>query len=106
MSNRAPIRKSLLRRITWFGGDRRLVGFSGLLLMGVGVTMFFSYGFFFGIPIIVPLVTFAGILWVAQEANSSDAWMVDVVLRQFKYRKYYSAKPDIGTQHPEIRDFN
>ena len=105
MSNRSPIRKSLLRKIIWFGGDRRLVGGGGLLLSCLGFTMFAGYGFFYGLPFIVPIVFFMAIVWVAREANKADPWMVDVVLRQFKYRKYYAPKPDLGTEHPQVRDF-
>lgn len=106
MSVRSPVRRSLLRRITWFGGDRRLVGGSVLLLLClVGLPMFMSYGFFYGLPIIIPLGFFVLILWVAREAGKSDPWMVDVVMRQFKYRKYYAPKPDLGTSHPQVKDF-
>lgn len=105
MSGRSPIRKSLLRRITWMGGDRRVVGFSGLLLFCVGWTMFMGFGFFWGLPIIVPVMLFVAVLWVAREANNADPFMVDIVLRQFRYRKYYAAKPDLGTEHPVVRDF-
>ena len=103
---RAPIRRSLLRKITWFGGDRRLVGFSGLVLFLLGWVMFVGFGFSFGLPIIVPLVFFSIIVWVAREASSADPWMIDVMMRQFKYRKYYAPKPDLGMEHPQVRDFN
>lgn len=102
---RSHVRLSLLRRITWFGGDRRIVGGSGLVLMLIGVTIFRGFGLFYGLPIILPLVLWVGILWVAQEMNKADPYMVDVVLRQFKYRKYYAPKPDIGVEHPQIRDY-
>lgn len=105
MSMRTPIRKSILRRITWMGGDRRVVGFCGLLLFCIGITLFMGFGFFYAIPIIVPFVLFIAVLWVAKQANDSDPFMIDVVLRQFRYRKYYAAKPDLGTEHPEVRDF-
>lgn len=105
MSSRSPVRRSLLRRIVWFGGDRRLVGFSALLLFCLALTIFMGFGFFYGLPFIVPLVFFVGILWVAREANKSDPWMIDIVMRQFKYRKYYAPKPDLGTEHPQVRDF-
>lgn len=102
---RAPIRRSLLRRITWFGGDRRLVGGAGLLLFMLGFIMFAGYGFSWGLPIIVPVGLFIVVLWIAQQANSADSFMVDVVLRQFKYRKYYAPKSDIGVEHPLVRDY-
>lgn len=102
----APVRRSLLRKITWFGGDRRLVGFAALLLFIIGWTLFMAYGFFYGIPILIPSVLFSAILWVARQADMADPWMVDIVLRQFKYRRYYAPKPDIGVEHPQIRDFN
>lgn len=105
MYARAPVRGSLLRKIAWFGGDRRVIGFSALLLFCLGWTMFMGFGLFYGLPFIVPALLFLGILWVAREAYKADPWMVDVVLRQFKYRKYYAPKPDLGTEHPQVRDF-
>lgn len=102
---RSPVRRSLLRQIAWFGGDRRLVGFSGLLLFCLAWTMFMGFGVFYGLSFIVPIVLFVAILWVARSMNKSDPSMVDVVLRQFKYRKYYAPKPDFGTEHPQVRDF-
>jgi type IV secretory pathway TrbD component len=102
---KAPIRKSLLRQISWFGGDRRLIGFGALLLFLVGWTLFVAFGMFYGLPIILPFVIFSVILWVAREANKADPMMVDVMLRQLKYRKFYAAKPDIGIEHPIVRDF-
>ncbi len=101
----APIRKSLLRKISWFGGDRRLVGGCGLIFGALGWTMFYAYGFFWGIPFAVPSVMFAGCVWVAREAYAADPYMVDVVLRQFKYKRYYAPKPDLGVPHPEVKDY-
>lgn len=64
-----------------------------------------GFGIFYGLSFIVPTVLFVAILWVARRMQKSDPWMVDVVLRQFKYRKYYAPKPDFGTAHPQVRDF-
>lgn len=105
MMDRAPVRKSLLRRIAWFGGDRRVVGFSALLLFCLGWTMFMGFGLFYGLPIILPVVFFSAIVWVARVAYTADPWMVDVVIRQFKYRKYYASHSDLGIEHPQVRDF-
>jgi type IV secretory pathway TrbD component len=102
---KSPIRRSLLRRISWFGGDRRLVGFSGLLLFALMWTMFVGFGMLFGLTIILPVAMFTAILWVARTANDADPWMIDVMLRQFKYRKYYAPRSDLGTEHPIVRDF-
>lgn len=102
---RSPVRKSLLRQITWFGGDRRLVGFVGLLLFCLAWTMLMGVGLLFGLTLVIPGAMFLGILWVARSMNQADPYMIDVVLRQFKYRKYYAPKPDLGTEHPQVRDF-
>jgi len=102
---RAPVRLSILRRITWFGGDRRLVGGSALALVLIGVSMFRGFGLYYGLPIIVPVVFWMGVLWLAREMNKADPYMVDVVLRQFKYRRYYAPKADIGVEHPQVRDY-
>ena len=102
---RAPVRLSILRRITWFGGDRRIVGGSALLLFLVGVIMFRGFGLDYGLPIFLPLMFWMGVLWLAREMNKADPYMVDVVLRQFKYRKYYAPKADLGVEHPQIRDY-
>ena len=67
--------------------------------------MFMGFGFFYGISILVPFGLFLPVLWVARQANASDPWMIDIVLRQYKYRKYYAPQPDLGTEHPEVRDF-
>lgn len=64
-----------------------------------------GFGFFYGMPILVPIILFSSVVWVAREANKADSFMVDVILRQFRYRKYYAAKPDLGTEHPQVRDF-
>lgn len=103
---RTPVRQSLLRRISWFGGDRRLVGFSALLLFLLGWTMFMGLGMFYGLPVLFPLGMFTLILWVARKMNDADPWMIDVALRQFKYRKYYAPKPSLRAEHPQVRDFN
>lgn len=102
---RSPVRKSLLRQITWFGGDRRLVGFSALLLICLAWTMVMGMGLMFGLSILIPGALFVGILWVARRMNKADPFMIDVVLRSFKYRKYYAPKPDLGTVHPQVKDF-
>lgn len=102
---KAPVRRSLLRRITWFGGDRRLVGFSGLLMFCLAWTMFMGFGFLFGLSLAAPVLLAMGVIFVARLMNDSDPWMVDVALRQYKYKKYYAPKPDLGVEHPMVRDF-
>ena len=102
---RSPVRQSLLRKIIWFGGDRRLIGFSALLLFCLAWTMFMGFGFLYGLSVLAPAGLFVVIVWVARMMNKSDPWMVDVVMRQFKYRKYYAPQPDLGIEHPQVRDF-
>lgn len=107
MQYKAPVRKSLLRnKIAWLGGDRRLVGFTALVTVLMGWTMFVSFGLFWGLPIIVPSIVFLGILWVARQAYAADPWMLDVLMRQNKYRRYYAPKSSPGVKHPRIRDFS
>ena len=101
----APTRKSLQRRITWWGGDRRLVGFSGLTMLSLALTMVRGLGVFYGISILLPLVLFLAVVWVARETSKKDPWMVDIVMRQFRYQRYYAPKPDLGKAHPQIKDF-
>lgn len=105
-SVRTPVRKVLLRKITWLEADRRVIGSSGLALAVVGIANFKGFGFFYGIPFVVPTVLFMIILWAAREAYKADPWMIDVLLQQLKYRKYYSAKSDLGIEHPKVVDFN
>ena len=64
-----------------------------------------GFGLMYGLSIIIPALIFFGILWAARQLNSSDPWMIDVVIRQFKYRKYYAPKSDLGVEHPQIKDF-
>ena len=51
---KAPVRLSLLRRIAWFGGDRRLVGGVGIICAALGWTRFVGFGLSFGLFILVP----------------------------------------------------
>jgi type IV secretory pathway TrbD component len=106
MMERTPVRLSLLRRIAWAGGDRRLVGVSGMLAISLGWTMFNGFGIFFGLFVIVPAALFSGALWVARQMYKADPWMIDVLLRHFKYAKYFAPKTSIGKEIPAIRDFS
>lgn len=78
------------------------MGISGIFLIGIGATVFFSYGILYGLTLIVPGLLFAGLLWVARQASNADPFMVDVVIRQFKYQQYYAPHPDLGVEHPQI----
>lgn len=102
---RTPVRLSLLRRIPWLGGDRRLVGMSALIAITLGWTMFGGFGFAYGLTIIVPFSIFSGALWVARKMYKADPWMLDVVIRHFKYAKYYGHRTHVGKSLPNIRDY-
>lgn len=102
---KAPVRLSLLRRIAWFGGDRRLVGGVGLACAALGWTMFVGFGLSYGLFILVPGSIFLGVVWVARRMYAADPWMVDVGLRHLKYAKYYAPKSHLGKEHPNVRDF-
>ncbi len=102
---RAPVRQSLLRRIPWLGGDRRLVGMSGLIAVTLAWTMFAGFGFAYGLCVIVPACLFMGGLWVARRMYKADPWMLDLVIRHFRYAKYYVPKSHVGKSQPIIRDF-
>jgi type IV secretory pathway TrbD component len=67
--------------------------------------MFMGLGLLYGLSIAGPVGLFILILWAARRMNDADPWMIDVVMRQFKYRKYYAAKSDLGIEHPQVRDF-
>lgn len=82
-----------------------MVGAAALILGSLSWTMFYAYGVFWGIPFAVPGVIFMGLLWVARKAYAADPFMVDVVQRQFKYKKAYAAKSDLRVEQPEIKDF-
>lgn len=103
---RSPVRKSLFRKITWFGGDRRIVGMGALMLGMVCASLFFGYGFMYGLTVIGPGGCFMIILWIARQANASDPFMMDILLRQRRYKSFYAAKPSLRTEHPQIRDFS
>lgn len=106
MMERTPVRLSLLRRIAWLGGDRRLVGMAGLISVALGWTMFVGFGLSYGLFILVPGSLFLGVLWAARNMYSADPWMVDVILRHFKYAKYYSPKSHLGKSPSNIHDFS
>ena len=64
-----------------------------------------GFGVLYGLSLIAPALLAMAIIFVARLMNSSDPWMVDVVLRQYKYKKYYAPQPDFGIEHPMVRDF-
>ena len=64
-----------------------------------------GFGILYGLTLIFPSLLFLGILWSARLMNLGDPWMMDVVLRQYKYRRYYAPAADLGVDHPQIRDF-
>lgn len=101
----APVRKSLLRRISWLGGDRRVVGVAGIACAALGWTMFVGFGLSYGLFAIIPALIFFGVLWVSREAYKADPFMIDVMLRQFKYRKYLAPKCDVGQIASAVRDY-
>lgn len=105
MMQRTPVRLSLLRRIAWLGGDRRLVGLAGMLSLTLGYTMFVGFGLYLGLFVLVPGCIFFGVLWAAREMYAADPWMVDVILRHFKYAKYYAPKSHVGKETPNVRDY-
>ena len=82
-----------------------MVGGGALVLAMVGVAMFRGFGIYYGVPFLVPIALWMALLWLSREMNKADPYMIDVVLRQFKYRRYYAAKPDVGVEHPQIRDY-
>lgn len=100
-----PVRKSLLRKIAWIGADRRVVGLAGLIGISLGWTMGMGFGLLYGASILVPLLFFCVVLWVGREMYEKDPWMMDVLIKHFKYRKFYAAKPDRGIAHPTVKDY-
>lgn len=67
--------------------------------------MFVGFGLLYGLCILIPGSLFLAILWTARRMAASDPWMLDIVIKHFKYRRFYSAKSSIGVEHPEIREF-
>ncbi|ART61508.1 hypothetical protein CBP36_21310 (plasmid) [Acidovorax carolinensis] len=102
---KTPVRLSLLRRIAWLGGDRRMVGLAGLIAFSLGWTMFVGFGLSYGLFILVPGCFFVGVLWTARNMYKADPWMMDVIMRHFKYSKYYAPKSHIGKAPPNINDY-
>lgn len=62
-------------------------------------------GMLYGLTLLLNGGLFFIIIWIARQMNAADPWMIDVVMRQFKYKKYYAPKPDFGLDVPAIRDF-
>ncbi len=102
---KTPVRQSLLRRIAWLGADRRLVGMTGMLCAALGWTMFMGLGLFYGLSIALPCAIFFGSLWAFRRMYKADPWMADVLLRHFRYAKYYPPRSSRRKQLPPIRDY-
>jgi len=102
---KAPTRLSLLRRIAWLGGDRSLVGVSGAIYLVIGIFMFRGLGLMYGLSLIVPAGLWGLTIMLARRLYKADTWMLPVLGRHNKYRKYYAPKPGLGVAHPRVRDF-
>lgn len=82
-----------------------MVGMAGLIAAALGWTMFIGFGLDYGLCFLIPGSLFFGVLWAARKMYNADPWMIDVVLRHFKYAKYYAPKPHVGKTPINIRDF-
>lgn len=106
---RAPVRRSLIRKIIWAGGDRRLIGLGALvcgstiavLLWGLGL----AKGLLLTLAVPVPLMLL--VVWGARQMNAKDGWMWDVTLRYYLGHKnqYFAPQPSVGKEHPQVNDF-
>lgn len=81
------------------------MGVAGLISGTLGYAMFNGFGPYWGLFVLVPMCIFFSVLWVAREMYKADPWMIDVVLRHFKYGKFYGHKSHVGKEPINIRDF-
>jgi type IV secretory pathway TrbD component len=102
---KAPVRLSLLRRIAWLGGDRRLVGIAGVCCAALSWTMFIGFRGAYGLFLLLPGAIFLGLLWVARRMNAADPWMLDILIRHFQYARYYGPRANLRVGAREYRSF-
>lgn len=99
----SPVRVALIRRQTWMGGERRIVGSGIVVGIALGWMLLNSYGWLYAIPIGAFFV-FGG-LWVGRQLVAADPYALDVWLRHIKYRKFYPANAHHATPIPPVKDF-
>ncbi|MGS0741428.1 VirB3 family type IV secretion system protein [Glaciimonas sp. GG7] len=99
----APVRLSLIRRQTWMGGDRRIVGVGMIIGILLGWMLMNSYGWFYALPI--GAFFWLGGIWMGRELVASDPYAFDVWRRHIRYKKYYSAGAHHASPVPKVKDF-
>lgn len=82
-----------------------MVGISALLIVVMGFAMFVGFGILYGLTIVFPILLWIAIVFAAQQISRADPMMIDIVMRQFKYRRFYAAKSHPGIEHPQVKDY-
>ncbi|WP_207002660.1 conjugal transfer protein TrbD [Trinickia mobilis] len=97
------VHKSLERRITLAGGERELVLFSMLIGVTEGFACSGSFGPQYGVPVGIAIAV--ALLFVVKRMGRADKRMSKVLIRHFKYRRYYPARGRPNALVPKVRDF-
>ncbi len=99
----SPVRLSLIRKHTWMGGDRQVVGLSILIAVLLGWMLTNAYGILYGIPVAVA-VWIPGV-WAGQEMYKADPYAFAIWQRHNKDRRYYAARAHYAEELPVVKDF-
>lgn len=97
------IHASLVRVLTFLGGERNLVVGGGLFFAYLGFILTMRFGIWFGIPI-------AGACWfiwlaALQKMAEKDPMMWQVIKRHRKYRAFYPARGRMDAKLRAYKDF-
>lgn len=99
----SPVRLSLLRKHTWFGGDRMVVGLFISVAVMFGWLLTNAYGYLIGIG--VGATFWIGGTWVGRELYKADPYAFEIWRQQLKYRRFYAGRAHHAAEIPQVRDF-
>lgn len=98
-----PVRLSLIRKQTWMGGERRVVGVGVLLSVLLGWMLINGYGFLYAVP--VSVFFWGAGTWLGREMVKSDPYSLDIWIRHQRYRRYYAPRAHHAAIVPVVKDF-
>lgn len=100
---RVTIHASLVRVLTFLGGERGLVIGGGFFCAYLAFIFSLRYGPWYG----VPLAGACWFVWIAglRKMASKDPMMWQVIKRQWRYRSYYPARGRMNAKLRSYKDF-
>lgn len=99
----SPLRLSLIRQQSWFGGDRIIV--LGSIIVGVllGWVVTNGFGVWYGLPLGAMIWLVGG--WIGRELFKGDPYAREIWWVSLRYKKYYPPRAHHAAEVPVVKDF-